>query len=206
MLYTCWAYAWHRWQIEKNLQSENFLLFLLDTFGVVELAYRYIFFFKFILSCQQFDNFSHCLTPVSFTPAANLLPVSLTLVATSINNTSKSGGKICHRCRWYRWCTLTFEKVLMEYSWAGGKLIHENTSSKKPAALGISSFVGPCEIAWADRRVQFGAQKTRDSQRQPSLPLPQAMYLPASASKTLRTGPYTVNHWCIGGFMNARIP
>ncbi len=114
----------------KSLQSEKFLLFLLDTFGVVELAYRYIFFFKFILSCQQFDNCSHCLTPVSFTLAANLLPVSLTLVATSINNTSKCGGKICRRCRWYRWCTLTFEKVLMEYSWAGGKLIHENTSSK----------------------------------------------------------------------------
>ncbi len=71
----------------KNLQSENFLLFLLDTFGVVELAYRYIFFFRFILSCQQFDNCSHCSTPVSFTPAANLLryrwhwlpPVSTTL-------------------------------------------------------------------------------------------------------------------------------
>ncbi len=34
-------------------------------------------------------------------------------------------------------------------------------------ALEISSFVGPCEIARAYRRAQFGAQKTRDFQRQP---------------------------------------
>jgi hypothetical protein len=43
-------------------------------------------------------------------------------------------------------------------------------------ALEISSFVGPCEIARADRRVLFGAQKT---------------------SKTVRTGPYKslVHRW-----------
>jgi hypothetical protein len=52
------------------------------------------------------------LPPVSLTPAANLPPVSLTPVfaagivdtggefATGINNTSETGGKICHRCRW----------------------------------------------------------------------------------------------------------
>ncbi len=72
--------------------------------------------------------------------------------ATGINNTSETGGKICHRsrwhrwqicrrCRWYRWCTFTceylrefstkFETVLMGYSGAGGKLIHEKTRSKK---------------------------------------------------------------------------
>jgi hypothetical protein len=54
---------------------------------VVELAYRQIFFFKFILSCQQFDNCSHCLPPVSFTLVANFQPVSLKPVA------------ICHRRR-----------------------------------------------------------------------------------------------------------
>jgi hypothetical protein len=37
-------------------------------------------------------------------------------------------------------------------------------------ALDISSFVGPCEMARTDRRVQFGAQKTRDIQRQPHPP------------------------------------
>ncbi len=29
--------------------------------------------------------------------------------ATGINNTSETGGKICRRCPWYRWCTLTCE-------------------------------------------------------------------------------------------------
>jgi hypothetical protein len=48
---------------------------------VVELAFRYIFFFKFILSCQQFDNCSHCLPPVSFTMVANLPTVFLIPVA-----------------------------------------------------------------------------------------------------------------------------
>jgi hypothetical protein len=37
------------------------------------------FFFKLILSCQQFDNCSHCLPLVSFTPVANLPPLSTTL-------------------------------------------------------------------------------------------------------------------------------
>ncbi len=76
--------------------------------------------------------------------------------ATGINNTSETGGKICRRCHWYRWqicrrcrwyrwlcwwCTLTcrylcelstkFETVLMEYSGAGGKLIHEKYQRQK---------------------------------------------------------------------------
>jgi hypothetical protein len=55
----------------KNLQSEIFLLFLWNTFGVVKLAYRKNF-FKFILSCQQFDNCSHCLPPVSLIPVVHL--------------------------------------------------------------------------------------------------------------------------------------
>jgi hypothetical protein len=56
-------------------------------------------------------------------------------------NTSETGGKICRRCRWHWWCTLTckylrefskkIETVLMEYSGAEGKLIYEKTSSKK---------------------------------------------------------------------------
>ena len=49
--------------------------------------------------------------------------------------------KICHRCRWYRWCTLAcdylrefskkFETVLMQYSGAGGKLIHQKNQKQK---------------------------------------------------------------------------
>ncbi len=48
---------------------------------------------------------------------------------------------ICHRCQRHRWSTLSceylrdfwkkFEMVLMEYSGAGGKLIHKKTRSKK---------------------------------------------------------------------------
>jgi len=48
---------------------------------------------------------------------------------------------ICHRCRWHRWQTLSckylgefskkIETVLMEYSGAGGKLIHEKNQKQK---------------------------------------------------------------------------
>ncbi len=48
---------------------------------------------------------------------------------------------ICHRCRWHRWQTLSceyfrefskkFETVLLEYSGAGGKLIHEKNQKQK---------------------------------------------------------------------------
>ncbi len=49
--------------------------------------------------------------------------------------------QICHRCRWYRWCTLTcdylrefskkFETILLQYSGAGGKLIHQKNQKQK---------------------------------------------------------------------------
>jgi hypothetical protein len=68
-------------------------------------------------------------------------------------------------------------------------------------ALEIESFVGPCEIARADRRVLFGAHKTRDFQRQPP-------HFPMLSICTHHK-PYAqghINHWCIGGFMNTRIP
>ncbi len=42
---------------------------------------KIIFFFKFILSCEQSDNWSQSLPPVSFTPVANLPPVLLIPVA-----------------------------------------------------------------------------------------------------------------------------
>jgi hypothetical protein len=45
----------------KILQPEKFALFLFES--------RKNFFFKFILSCQQSDNRSHCLPPVSTTLA-----------------------------------------------------------------------------------------------------------------------------------------
>ncbi len=77
---------------------------------------------------------------------------------TGIKNTSETGGKICHlcrwqrwqishRCRWYRWRTLIceyisefskkFETVLMGYSGAGGKLIHEKNQKHKLVTLSL---------------------------------------------------------------------
>jgi hypothetical protein len=118
--------------IGKNLQSENFYYFFWTPLGS-RVSIWINFFFKFILSCQQFDNCFHCLPPVSLTPVANLPPVSTTLAklvkkfATGVVDTG--------------WCTLTseylceflkkFKMVLMEYSGAGGKLIHEKNGSKK---------------------------------------------------------------------------
>jgi hypothetical protein len=63
----------------KNLQSKKFLIIWFDHLWEVELAYRYIFAFKFTLRPQQPDIFP--------------------LFVTGINNTSETGGKICQRCR-----------------------------------------------------------------------------------------------------------
>ncbi len=66
---------------------------------------------------------------MSLIPAAILPPVSLT------------PGQICHRYHWYQWCTLTcddlrefskkLETVLMQYSGAGRKLIHQKNQKQK---------------------------------------------------------------------------
>ncbi len=100
---------------------------------VVELSYRYIFSFKFILSCQQSDIVPivchrcrfirsqicrrccwyrwQLATGVVVTGGKFATGIIDTggKFATGINNTSETGSKICRRCRWYRWCTLTFE-------------------------------------------------------------------------------------------------
>ncbi len=85
----------------------NVLIILFGHLWEVELSYRYIFAFKFTLRSQQPD----------------IVPI------------------ICHRCYWYQWCTLTCEylcefskklkTVLMGYSGAGGKLIHEKNQKQK---------------------------------------------------------------------------
>ncbi len=103
---------------------------------------------KYSIKNQQFDNCYHCLPPVSLIPvaisggkfAAGIVDTGGKF-ATSINNTRENGVKLCHRCCWYRWCTLTceylrefskkFETVLMDYSGAGGKLIHQKNQKQK---------------------------------------------------------------------------
>ncbi len=65
---------------------------------------------------------TNCLPPVANLPPVSLIPVAICprcrwhrskfaagivdtggKFATGINNTSETGGKICRRCRWYRW-------------------------------------------------------------------------------------------------------
>ena len=80
----------------------------------------------------------------SLTPVANLSPVSLTPVA-NLPRASTTLAKLVKKFATgvvdTGWCTLTseylceflkkFKMVLMEYSGAGGKLIHEKNGSKK---------------------------------------------------------------------------
>ncbi len=81
---------WHRWQIEKIFNQKSFHYFFWTPLGS-RVSIYIIFFFKLILICQQFDDCSHCLPPVSFTPVANLPPASLITLA------------ICRQYRWHRW-------------------------------------------------------------------------------------------------------
>jgi hypothetical protein len=80
---------------------------------------------------QQSDNCSHCLLRVSFTPVANLLPMSLIPVA------------ICHRCRWYQWFTLTCDYIreFLKKIWNGPNGIlwgrGETDTWKKPEAKNL---------------------------------------------------------------------
>jgi hypothetical protein len=77
--------------MEKVFNLKNFPYFFWTPLGS-RVRIKITFFFNFILSCQQSDNCSHCLPPVSFTgvidtggnlplplltPVANLPPVSL---------------------------------------------------------------------------------------------------------------------------------
>ncbi len=112
----------------------------------VELTYRYIFTFKFTLRSQQPDIVSIICRRCRWHEWQYRWQIVAGIVdtggkfATSINNTSENGGKIRRWCRWYRWCTMTceylrefskkFETVLMGYSGAGGKLIHEILKQK----------------------------------------------------------------------------
>ncbi len=82
----------HRWQMEKSSIIHHSI---------------------FIFSCQQFDNCSHCLPPVSLIPVVHhALPISPRILE-------------------------KFEMVLMEYSGAGGKLIHEKPEAKNLVTLSL---------------------------------------------------------------------
>jgi hypothetical protein len=72
-------------------------------------------------------------------------------------------------------------------------------------ALEFESFLGPVKWHRADRRVPFGAQKTRDFQCQYFPPPPTS---PCNGSTRIKKHDVRgrINHRCIGGFMHMRIP
>ncbi len=90
--------------MENIFNQKNVYDLFLSSLGSRVSIYVDNFFFKFILSFQQFDNCSHCLPPVSFTPVANLPPVSLIPVV---------------HLEYLREFSKIFEMVLMEYSGDG---------------------------------------------------------------------------------------
>ncbi len=116
---------------KKSSIIKVFIL-LFGHFWEVELTYRYIFAFKFTLRSQRPD-----IVPIFCPSVIN----TVSKFAAGIINTSETGGKICRRCCWYRWSTLTceylrefskkFKTVLLGYSGAGGKLIHEKNQKQK---------------------------------------------------------------------------
>ncbi len=142
---------WHRWQMEKIFNQKSVTYFF-GHLWVLELTYRYIFFFMFILRCQQSD-----IVPIICHHDGKF--------SNSSNNTSSTGGKICRWCcwyrwqichwcswhwgqiccwcRWYLWCTLTceylneflkkFEMTLMLHVFSGGwgMMIHELNLKQK---------------------------------------------------------------------------
>ncbi len=71
------------------------------------------------------------LPPISLTPAANLPPVSTTLVVLVANLLPVSLIPVVHlTCKYLREFLKNFEMTLMQLSEAWGKMIHEKTKSK----------------------------------------------------------------------------
>jgi len=105
----CRRYRWRRWQICHRCQ-------------------------------QNKGNWWQNLPPVSLIPVANLPPVSL-IPAAICHRCHWHRRQICHQCRWHRWCTLTceylrefskkIEMILMLFSGAWGKVIHEKNLKQK---------------------------------------------------------------------------
>ncbi len=123
-LKVCHRCQWHRWQMEKTFKQKNFNSFVWTPLGSrVNIYINFCLLVHFKVSAAWYC--CHDLPPVSTTPVAKLPPVSMIPVAichrcqrqkfaagivdtggkfaTGINNASKTGVKICHRCRWYRW-------------------------------------------------------------------------------------------------------
>ncbi len=86
--------------MEKTFKQKNFNNFIWTPLGSrVNIYINFCLQVPFMVSAAWYC--CHYFPPATLTPVANLPPVSTTL--------AKMVEKICHRCRWYRWCTLTRE-------------------------------------------------------------------------------------------------
>ncbi len=119
---------WHRWQMKKIFIQKNFNNFVgtpLDS--RVNIYINFCLQVHFKVSAAWYC--SHCL------PSVSLIPVE------SCRWYRWHWWQICHRCLWYWWCSLTceylrefskkIETVIMGYSGAGWKLIHEKNQKQK---------------------------------------------------------------------------
>ncbi len=118
---------WHLWHMEKIFNQKSFNYFFCTPLGSrVNKEIR--FFLQVHFQVLAVWYCSHYLPPVSLTPVANYRwchwyrwQFATSVVdtgdkfATGIKNTCSTGVKICRRCRWYQWYTLTCE-YLSEFS------------------------------------------------------------------------------------------
>jgi hypothetical protein len=117
-----------KWKISS---SRKILIILFGHFWVVELTYISIFAFKFTLRYLQPNIAPIILPPVSLIQVAIChrrhwhrrqicrLVDTGGKFATGVNNTSRTGGKICRRCRWYRW------QICRRYRWYRWQFRHQ---------------------------------------------------------------------------------
>ncbi len=146
---------WHRWQMKKFFNLKNFNYFVWTPLGRRVNTYLNI--------CLQVHfkvSVAWCCS--HFLPLVLLMPVAIChwrcwhqrqichqyrwhrwqiCHRCGVSNTSETGGKICPRCRWQRWCTWTseypreflkkFEMTLMLFSEAWGRVIHEKNLKQK---------------------------------------------------------------------------
>ncbi len=131
---------WHRWQMEKIFNQKIFNYFFRTSLGSrVNIYKNFCLQVHFKVSAAWYS--CHYLPPVANLPPRGDVDTGGQFATGVVDTSGKNGGKICRRCRWYRWCTFTceylrefskkFEMVLMGYSGAGGKLIHEKNQKQK---------------------------------------------------------------------------
>ncbi len=95
----------HWWQMEKAFKQKNFNNFVWTHLGIgVNIYVNFCLQVHFKVSAAWY--YCHYVPPVSTTPVANLLPVSLIPVA------------ICHRRRWHRW------QICRRYRWHRWQICH----------------------------------------------------------------------------------